>query len=76
MIYMLDSISKRYKLLPSECISRASTFDIYVMNMSLSYETYLQERGQGRLPVPKLTQDEMLKRLNKVKQRGNKSNAR
>lgn len=69
MIYMIDSIGKRYGLLPSETMARASTFDLFIMDAALTYENYLREQGDADVNKPKqtLTQDQMRAMLEKVR---------
>ena len=51
MVLMLDQMSKRYGLLPSETITRASTFDMVVMDMAMTYEQHQHEKSQpGYVP--------------------------
>ena len=65
---MIDAISKRYGLLPSECMAKATTFDMFIMDATLNYENYRSELSQtGRAPAPKLSQKEMMDMLAKVR---------
>lgn len=41
---MLDSMGKRYGKLPSEVLENASTFDLWVFDVSVSYRNYVEER--------------------------------
>lgn len=51
MVILLDQMSKRYGLLPSEAIARASTFDMVVMDMAMTYEHYQHQKSQpGYVP--------------------------
>jgi len=36
--------------LPSEVLKRATTLDIMVLDVSLSFEKYRSDRSQGRIP--------------------------
>lgn len=65
---MLDQLSQRYGLIPSEALIRATTFDLYVMNSSISYEHYRQELATtGKKPLPKLSQEQMMAMLRSVR---------
>ena len=66
---MIDSLGKRYGLLPSEVLNRSNTFDIYIMDAALSYENfvYKKQMNKGVDPVPNYSQDELLAMLNKNK---------
>lgn len=64
----LDNLAHRYGLLPSEVMSRATTFDLYVIDLSARYERYRNEAAEGKsAPAPKLTQDQMLDMLKKAR---------
>ena len=39
-ILWVDSLGKRYGMLPSEVIGRANTFDLYVMDAALAFENF------------------------------------
>ena len=55
---MIDHMAKRYGLLPSEVLERASTFDLVIMDMSITYENYLQ-RKDSKDYVPNLPVEEL-----------------
>lgn len=57
---MLDRMGQRYGLLPSEVITRASTFDMVVMDISLNVERYHHDRQQPGY-IPPVSTDELLK---------------
>ena len=66
MFLTLDNLAHRYNCLPSEAMSRGTTFDLYVLDISARYQTYIHEREQAKTnglapPVRKnLSQQEML----------------
>lgn len=64
----IDGLGKRYGLLPSELLRRADTFDLYILDAALSFEQYHQQKQSGKLPVPDLTEDELLDIYNKGKE--------
>jgi len=43
-------LGERYGLLPSEVLKRATTLDIMVLDVSLSFEKYRSDRAQGITP--------------------------
>ena len=61
MILMIDELSKRYGLLPSEVIRRADTFDVWFMDCSLSFHKYheYKQGHNGKAPVPDYSTDEL-----------------
>lgn len=46
MIYMIDSLAKRYGMLPSNIMKSASTFDLFIMDAAINIEGYLQEQAE------------------------------
>jgi hypothetical protein len=61
-ILMIDSLGKRYGLLPSEVLNRSNTFDIYIMDAALSYENYVYKKqlNNGVDPAPNYSEEELL----------------
>ena len=61
-ILQIDTIGKRYGILPSDVLRRADTFDLYVMDTALSFERYHKSKdSKGLGPIPNLTQEELMK---------------
>jgi hypothetical protein len=72
MIISLDNLAQRYHLLPSEALGRASSFDLYVLNISTLWHNYKQEEAENKskglaAPSPKLTQQQMQAMLDNVR---------
>lgn len=69
MILSIDGLAKRYKMLPHEVLSQASTFDLYVMNTAISWQNQQQQIAinGGEKPLPKLSQDEMRAMMDNVR---------
>ena len=69
LILSIDSLGKRYGMLPSEAIARSSTFDFYIMDAALSYENYMHKKSvnNGVDPVPNYNQQELQAIFNKNK---------
>jgi hypothetical protein len=69
-ILMIDSLGKRYGMLPSEVLGRSNTFDLYIMDVALSFENYHHKKAMnnGNDPLPDYTTDELLNMLNKNKE--------
>jgi hypothetical protein len=69
MIVTIDAMAKRYGYLPSDIMSRASTFDMVVMDAAISYESYLekQHRGSSSGAPPDVSEEELLKILERAK---------
>ena len=72
MVLVVDSISKRYGVLPSDLMSRGSSFDVYVSDLALQYEQYQMRRASGvesATLTPDLSQEEMQAMIDRVRNR-------
>lgn len=69
MVITVDAMATRYHLLPSQVMTNATTFDLYIMDAAISWQNYQQELRDngGRPPVPKLSTEDMQKMLERVK---------
>ena len=72
MLLSIDALGKRYSLLPSEVMSKASTFDLVVLDAALGFENHLQDQANGKKAPPKLSEKEMMAQLERVGKNGNK----
>jgi len=68
-VLWIDTLGKRYGMLPSEVIGRANTFDLYIMDMALAFENYHHKKSMngGKDPIPDYTTDELLAMVAKGK---------
>lgn len=63
-VLTLDQLGKRYGLLPSEVIAKASTFDLVIFDIALTYERHVNESSkEGYIP------DVPIEELMKIKER-------
>lgn len=70
MILSLDNLAHRYHCLPSEALARASTFDLYVLDISARWANHQSDPDKPTTPkAPKLTQQQMLDMIKAVKER-------
>ena len=53
MVITLDNLAHRYNCLPSEALGRASTLDLYVLDISTKWFKYQNEVAEGRRPAVK-----------------------
>lgn len=56
-------MAKYYGVLPSVILEQASTFDLMVYDVSMTWEQEQHDRINGNSTVPELNQDELLKIL-------------
>lgn len=64
---MIDYVAKRYGLLPTEVLSRGSTFDLAVGLIAADFSNYQYQTANGAKPQPKISQEQMLDMLNRVR---------
>ena len=69
LILTIDSLGKRYGMLPSEVLERSNTFDLYIMDAALTFENYHHKKSMnnGVAPAPDYSTDELLAMFNKNK---------
>ena len=69
LILTIDSLGKRYGMLPSEVLLRSNTFDLYIMDASLTFENYHHKKAMnnGVAPAPDYSTDELLAMFNQNK---------
>ncbi|CAB4154618.1 hypothetical protein UFOVP647_15 [uncultured Caudovirales phage] len=48
MILTIHNLAETYKCLPSEVLARASTLDLYVMDVATQWRNYQHEQQEGR----------------------------
>lgn len=71
-ILQIDGIAKRYGKLPSEVLKHADTFDLYVMDIALTFEQYHHKKAmnKGQEPIDNYSNDQLLEMFNKGKENG------
>lgn len=68
MLLSIDNLASKYHLLPSEAMSRASTFDLYVLDVSAKWVKYQQDLANGKGKItPTLTTEQMQAMIDKVR---------
>jgi len=69
MIMLVDTLSERYGILPSEVMTRATTFDVFVADTAIGYRNTVQERAMNgdKKPTPKLSEQTMLAAMERVR---------
>jgi hypothetical protein len=69
-ILWIDTLGKRYGMLPSEVLARANTFDLYIMDAALTFENYHHKKSMnnGIDPIPDYTPDELQAMFDKTKE--------
>ena len=69
MIMLIDTLSERYGMLPSEVITRANTFDVFIADTAIGYRNVVQERSMngGKKLMPEYKQSDLQNMLDKVR---------
>jgi len=69
MVMLIDTLSERYGILPSEVMTRATTFDVFVADTAIGYRNVVQERAMngGKDPTPEYKQTDLQNMLDKVR---------
>jgi hypothetical protein len=63
----VGTLAKTYGVLPSYVRDNASTFDLMIMDVMVTWEQHRQDQADGKLSAPELSQDELLKILKETK---------
>lgn len=65
MVMMIDTIAERYGILPSEVMTRATTFDLFIADAAIGYRNIQQQKAnnQGQEATPNYSQDELIRIL-------------
>lgn len=48
MIMLIDTMAERYGMLPSEVMTKATTFDVFVTDTAIGYRNYIQDKANGK----------------------------
>ena len=70
MALTLHNLAKTYKMLPSQVLQSATTFDLYVLDLSTRHQRRQQEiaeQGHPTKKTPKLSKEEMMQMLKRVR---------
>jgi hypothetical protein len=69
MIMLVDTLSERYGILPSEVMTRANTFDVFIADTAIGYRNVVQERAMngGKAPQPEYKQSDLQEMLERVR---------
>lgn len=67
MVMLIDTIAERYGLLPSEVLTRANTFDVFIVDTAIGYKNTLQERAMNPDKMPDYKEEELLEILKNAK---------
>jgi len=74
MVLALDSISKRYGMLPSVAIKEATTFDLVILDAAISHENLVNARANGKYnPADHYKEEDLMEAMNRVRGDENKN---
>lgn len=60
-------MAKEYGLLPSYVRDNATTYDIMVYDVMMSWQEHQRNQAEGKLEAPKLSEAQMIAMMEKVK---------
>jgi len=60
-------LAKEYGQLPSYVRDNATTYDVMVYDVMMSWQEHQRNQAEGKLETPKLTQEQMMAMMSKVK---------
>lgn len=63
----IGMLAKHYGILPSQVHESATIYDLMIYDVMMSWEKYQQEKAEGKKSTPELSKDEMLKMVERVK---------
>jgi len=63
----IGMIAKQYGQLPSTVRESGTIYDLMIYDVMMSWEQYQQEKANGNNPAPKLSQEQMMAMMEKVK---------
>jgi len=69
MIMLIDTLSERYGILPSEVMTRANTFDVFIADTAIGYRNAVQERAMtgDKKPTQEYKQSDLQAMLERVR---------
>ena len=69
MVLTLHNMARTYKVLPSEALAKASSFDLYVLDLYSRYVKYQEAQNKGKAPpAPRsITVDKMKAMVERAK---------
>jgi hypothetical protein len=67
MILTLDTLGERYSMLPSEVLCRASTLDLYVMDVALSYHDHQRKKSENKADASMYDTEQLKEMLAKTR---------
>jgi len=69
---MLDSLAERYGMLPSQVLDTATTLDLWVFDIAVSYKLHVEKKEhakqQGHAVSQEISQEDLLKGLEKFRE--------
>jgi len=63
----IGMLAKHYGLLPSQVCDHATTYDLMIFDVMMSWEQMQQDKANGKPTAPKLSQEQLSEMLAKTK---------
>ena len=69
MTLTVDAMAERYGKLPSEVLQNASTVDLIVFDVALSYRNHKQKKSKGEVDTSDYSQEDLEERMDRVRKK-------
>ena len=67
---MIDALAERYGKLPTEVLDKASTFDLQIYDIAVSYRNWIEKKSMSKDPNDLYKPDELEKMIKKSRHNG------
>jgi hypothetical protein len=69
MAITVDAMAERYGKLPSEVLRDASTVDLIVFDVAVSYRNHKEKQSKGQVDTNDYSQEDLEERMGRVRKR-------
>lgn len=69
MAITVDAMAERYGKLPSEVLRDASTVDLIVFDVAVSYRNYKEKQSKGQVDTNDYSQEDLEERMGRVRKK-------
>lgn len=69
MAITVDAMAERYGKLPSEVLQNASTVDLIVFDVAVSYRNHKEKQSKGQVDTNDYSQEDLEERMGRVRKK-------
>lgn len=67
-LLLIDNMARTYGCLPSECLQKADSFDVMVLDVANTYREYLNSKQSGKqLPKELVNEEDLVNKLKRAR---------